>query len=157
MEPAPPELLPPVKIGNFNVDIAKLLKINPSNMQTEFEMVAGWIGTISYHYSLAKLKVERQERQIKALEADKSRTARSRMVATLAAAAAEAKKKVAGKPTEAQIKQEWINDPEIRAAYDKLDQTLIYLASLEAARQGLNTKRDMLVNLGAELRRDRRQ
>ena len=67
----PPRKLFSIQVGDQEVSVMRLLRIDPDNLQLEYENHASWQATIAYLHAKAKLNTARLERQVKELEARK--------------------------------------------------------------------------------------
>lgn len=139
--PPPTSLLPNLKVGDFDVPVAALLRVDPESLDEGYAAQAAWFATLSYQESLIESKINKQARHIKELEASHYK---------------EISERSQKKPAEAAIKALITISVPVRTAYAKLLALEEERDAWSAVRQGLAQKKDMLVNLGAGRRLDQK-
>ena len=122
-----------------------LLKIDPENLLNEYEVQAGWESVVTYHHALARTRIAIAERNIKELEAELFLDFRSRL-----------KGESSRLPSVDVLKAMVTDSKSVREAYQKLSELMLWESQLSALRLGFQCKRDMLINMGAELRIDKK-
>lgn len=134
---------PKVKIGMVDVDVRTLLFIQPGDLISDYQTIHHWIVTFAHKVSTMGLAVAAQKRVVVRLEARLYRSYRSSSTEK--------------KPTEGAIKNMIILDESLQKEQDRLDameaERSRYINTLNA----VENKRDMIVNMGAELRNRRRK
>jgi len=142
MIPPPPHaLLPELKIGDYTLPVASLLKLDPEALDEAYQAQASWFATLSYQESQLESKIRRKERHIKELEASHY---------------GQIAERGGKKPAEAAIKALISISTPVRHAYKELFDLEEERDAWAAVRQGLAQKKDMMVNLGASKRLDQK-
>lgn len=128
---------PVIKFGPKRIDVRELLSIDPENLVNDYRTIHHWIAVAATKVAGLSVTVAHKKRELIRLDARISRAAR----------------RVEKKPTEASVKNLVVLDPSYQDAQEEL-------AKLEALRGGyqillvaLENKRDLVVNMGAELRK----
>lgn len=140
--PYPPKRIYPVlDVDGERLKVPTLLSIDPDDLDGEYQMLSSWSATISYQAMLCSVRVEKQERKIKELESE----------AYLKLLSSAAKK-----PSEGSLKANVALSAVVKAAYTELYKLMEDQCAWEALKQGMAAKKDMIVNLGASLRLDKK-
>lgn len=128
---------PEIKFGKRVIDVRELLTIDPENLVEDYRTIHHWIAVSATKVSNYNITISQRKRELARLEARLSRSGR------------QTEKKV----TEAALKNYVTLDPGFAKAQDEI-------AGLEATRNrysillsALENKRDMVINMGAELRK----
>lgn len=129
-----------------DIPLNKLLNIDPDAVRADFQHVPGWQAAVAYAASLAKLRVDIKRRKIKEMESAKYIQMREIL-----------SDKLEKPPSEALIMHNVNVDPEIRNLYRELFDLERSSGALEAAKYAMYTRRDILIQMGAETRLDRKQ
>lgn len=137
----PPSILPVLKVGDFTLPVAALLKLDADNLDDAYQAQAAWFATLSYQESLLEGKIRRKERHIKELEASHYK---------------EISEKAAKKPAEAAIKALISISVPVRRAHQELLDLEEERDAWSAVRAAMAQKKDMMVNLGASKRLDQK-
>lgn len=138
-----PSSYPKVKIGMIDVDVRTLLNIEPEGLVSDYQTIHHWIVTFSHKVSQMTLAISSQKRKIARLEA--------RLYRSFRAASSEKK------PTESAIKNSVVLDQQFQDEQDKLDSMEAEKARYANVMYAVENKRDMIVNMGAELRNRKRK
>lgn len=134
-----------VTTSGSRIPIDQLLRVDPSNIRPHLETHAAWQAVISHAASVARLKVEISERHIKELESEKFIHYYTILSDKM------------GKPPSVDVvKHNVANDSEVRHAYKELFARKYKSSQLEDIRFSMHTRKEMLINLSAESRLDRR-
>lgn len=131
--------------GGHILDLPQLLRIDAGNLANEYQTHAGWQAFIAYQHSEAKILKERAERKVKAIEADKFLYFKERFESIFGF-----------KPTETSIECAITRDPDYIAAVDELFDAKRLENIWEVARGAFLARKDMLVNIGAHERTERK-
>lgn len=131
--------------GGSRIPVVELLRIDPGNLHEAFVNHATWQGFISFQHAEAKLMVARAERMIKQLRAERWLYFKENLEELFSI-----------KATIDSIESAIERDPEVKKAYDALFALEYRERQLDALRSAFLARKDMLVNLGADERAERR-
>ncbi len=137
-----PSAYPAIKIGMVDVDVRTLLLIEPEGLIPDYQTIHHWIVTLAHKVSIMGLAVSNQKRLITRLEA--------RLYRSIRASSTEKK------PTEGAIKNSIVLDANYQKEQDKLDVMEAERSRYINVLNAVENKRDMVMNMGAELRNRRR-
>lgn len=128
--------------GKKVIAFDKLVQLDGTNLRREYEIQAAWSHFFGCQHSLAKVYVEQAARELKQGEAAKF-----------------LEHKAASRETKAtvdQIKSQVESDPEVKALYIKFIECRKSEAMWEAAKWAWSDRGNMLVQIGAEERAEKK-
>jgi hypothetical protein len=140
------EDLPDVQTeSGHEIPIMDLLHVDPDNLPNGMAEQADWQALIGYQHALAVLRREKLDRKLKELEA------------TVSVRVFEEIEEEDGKrPTIAMIDNRVMTNSAVIGLKDKIEVAKLREKSLEVLRSAFQTRKDMLIQLGAEIRLDRK-
>jgi hypothetical protein len=111
------------------IPTAQLLKINRNDLQSEFESYAAWLAVVSLKVEYLEIQLSTAQRDLEKVEASAYLRSRARGVL---------------KKTEKTLEAEIVVEPDVDAAFNKVQHCKQVLAGYKALRGALYSKRDML-------------
>ena len=132
---------PEIKIGSREIDLKTLLHIDPSNLVHDYQTIHHWIATVSYRVSTMTTKITGYKRELTRHEAMFTRKERATHEKRL---------------TEAALKTLITLDPKTQELQTKIDNLESKKSVFVIVLNALENKRDMVINMGAELRKRRK-
>lgn len=140
------QLLPVLRNDEgHKVPLSALLKIDPSDMISELRVQAAWQAVISYQTTRQEVKVSRLKREVDKIEAGLFIEYRAGVAA-----------KTTRAPGVELIKSYVAVDPRLTSAQDKLFAAEEELGAWKAAISAMHARRECLINMGADLRIDKK-
>lgn len=132
---------PSISIAGKEYSVRKLLKIDVENIALEYQVAAHWIAVV--HYDMLRLKEQRDEtaRQLYTKEGRESLAIREESPVKL---------------TESSIKVKLSQVSLLQEKKAELDRLDHQIAQRKVLLTAMENKRDMIVNLGAEMRKSNR-
>lgn len=138
----PASSLPLVTRRNQRIDFDTLVKIDPDNLSAAFTNQASWAGFFNFNSALSSARVERQVRKIKEMEGELYLHYKSSATSK--------------KMTVEEVKAAVYSDPKLKACHDELFALRKEQAAWDAAKWAWGDRRDMLMQLGADHRADKK-
>jgi len=132
------ESYPPLKIGKRTIDVKSLLTIDPENLVYDYQTIHHWIATVSYRIGLMQITIAKLKRNLQRMEASLCRSTRATHEK---------------RPTEAMLKGFVVLDQGYQKLQDDIDDKEFVKASYGIVLTALENKRELVVNMGAELRK----
>lgn len=139
----PPQSLRLITDDKIEVPFGELVKIDPDNLTQAYTTQAAWAGFFNYHSALANARVEKQQRNIKRIEAEKFQYYKG--------ISQEGKKR----PTVEDIKSAVASDKDLATQNEILDRLKIVALNWESAKWSWHDRKDMLMQMGADSRIER--
>ena len=138
-----PSLMPVLTTeGGYILPVSKLLKILPDNIDEEYRLQASWFATVCYQTEIREVELERLERRIKELESAVYLTLRGDVTIK--------------KPSEASLKAAIVTHAGVKKAWKQHSDLRRTYVAWSSVKQGLIQKLQMLINLGASRRLDKK-
>lgn len=131
--------------NNERIPLSDLLRIDPASMVMELRVQSSWQAVISYRCMMQEVVVQRAERDLDRTEA----TLFIEFRGTLAAKGAKV-------PSAELVKSYVATDPRLIRAQDALFAAKEKLAAWKSAMQAMHARRECLINMGAEVRIDKK-
>lgn len=125
------------------VPIKELLRLDQQNLADDYELQAPWSAVIQDICGSFKVQLERQERAVKRTEARKFLSYRDSGAGGKA-------------PSVDVVKALVASDPEVEEEFQKLFELQEQYEAAMAVNMAMQARKDMLVNLGADVRLSRR-
>ena len=131
---------PKIKLGSTKVDLRDLLIIDPENLVHDYQTIHHWIAVFSHQIGILTISISNAKKDLMRLNARLGISLRSSMT-----------KKMTEKTVESHITL----DESYIAAQANIDALEFRKHSLQVALTACENKRDMVINMGAELRKRR--
>lgn len=126
------------------VPLNSLLQLDPQNLLTEYGIHAPWHATVSWGYYRQQVETERAKRELSRTEAQLYLDHRTRLGAGAARAPS------------AELVKSWVEvDPRLEEAQERYFAAMERLGAWRAASEAMQSRRECLISMGAEVRRER--
>lgn len=127
------------------VPICDLLLIDPTTLIQDLQIQPSWQAAVSYQCTLQEVRVSRLEREVDKTEAQLSIDHRNKIKAATGKA-----------PGVETVKSYVLSDPILTNVQNKLFEAREKLGAWKAAISALHARRECMINMGAEVRIDKK-
>ncbi len=131
--------------SGHGIPLRDLLKIDPQNMIMDFQIHPNWQATIAWQTSRQEIRTQRAKRDLGRAEALVFQDHRSRLMGTTTRA-----------PGVDLVNSYVVLDPRVIEAQDRLFAEEEKLGAWKAATGAMYARRECLINMGAEVRLERK-